>query len=70
MYRPGKGLLKINMRTKEEKSTFFERLVSEGHFETAMEGFGYLKIMIDKYASDYKEDNQKRESLLSKYVDA
>ncbi|WP_342538324.1 hypothetical protein MKY15_19685 [Sporosarcina sp. FSL K6-1540] len=70
IYRPDKGLLKINMRTKEEKNAFFEHLVRDGHFETAMEGFGYLKIMIDKYASDYKEDNQTRESLLSKYVDA
>lgn len=69
IYRPDKGILKINMRTKEEKFTYFLELVKHGHFETAMEGFDYLKVMIDKYVTDYKEDSQKREVLLNKYAD-
>lgn len=69
IYNPDKGLLKIDMSTKEEKHTFFEHLVRDGHFESAMEGFVYLKVMIDRYVSSYKKDNEERVSLLNKYAD-
>lgn len=68
IYNPDKGLLKVNINNQEEKNMIFEHLIRDDHFENAMEGLEYLKTMIDKYTSDYNQDNQEREALLNKYA--
>lgn len=66
VYNPDKGVLKVDLRTKETKNTFITRLVEDGHFEDAMKGLGYLETMIDRYVQDLGSLNSELESQITK----
>lgn len=67
VYNPDKGLLEVDLRTKETKNTFALRLIEEGYFEDAMKGLDYLETMIDGYVQDLGSLNFELESQLAKY---
>ena len=69
IYNPSEGLLKINSKSNEGKSTFIEHLIENGHFKTAMEGLVYLNHMIAKYKSDLERDTLEREVQINQFIE-
>ncbi|WOV83073.1 hypothetical protein PGH26_09000 [Sporosarcina jeotgali] len=67
VYDVKSGILKINLRNKEEVHTTISHIVEEGYFPTAMDGLLYLKSMLGHYLDEVNELNSELESQLSKY---
>lgn len=68
VYDSEKGFRKVNINSRDERGTVVPRLISEGHFETAMDGFKYLETMVDEYLTDINTTNSKLEFQISKYL--